>query len=985
MAICGWRKNGRDSKGNMASALLSFLLAALFASVFSASAFGQDANQNSSFGSQGAANPFSSAAQNQNQASAGMQSATSSEALIAYLQRHPELVAAARVQMAQAAGVDPATVTDQQLYDRLRQDPALAAKVVEALQRRGYNIVSDASAAPGLTQGAGQALASGAAPSSPLGGGQSGPCPAGYVAQSSVAPAAAAITPQSGAQSQLTSPTPMMVCMPAPAGQGNVAPAPPTPPQSNIQQRRTPYGYMTPLTDLYSQMLPPDNSALQRFGANVFVLGTGNTDALPMDLPAGPDYVLGTGDTLNVNIWGSQSATLSLIIDRQGQIALPQTGTVEISGLTIDEAQKAIQRNLATQFKDTHVELSLGRVRTVRVYVVGDVQRPGAYDVSSLSTPLNALYAAGGPTATGSMRVLRHYRGNQLVKEIDLYDFLLRGVRTSTDRLLPGDTLLIPPVGPQVTVNGMVRRPAIYELKGPQSLKETLEMAGGVLVAASLGRVNIERVEPQQRRTMLSVETPPLAQSSLVQTAKDPLDVPAFANFSMQDGDAVQVRPILPYNESVVYLDGHVYRPGKYPYHEGMTVSDLLHSNQDLMPEPADRLELIRLVGPDYHPETTLLNLQDVLHGSSPILLRPFDYLRAFSRYEVDSPTVTIAGEVIRPGEYPLSVGMKASDLVRMAGGFRRSALLDAADLASYEVQDRRKVLLETRIIALQNAMNGDASADVVLKPGEVLSIRQISGWQDIGSSVAMSGEVSYPGTYGIVPGERLSSVLKRAGGFRESAFPEGIVVERTAVRALNEKARQDMIQRIESLNLGGDAIGAPTVDAAQQQADTLQIMRAQQQEVLSALRAEPVSGRIVISIGKDISAWENSPDDVELRADDAIRIPKRNDVVAVVGQVFDQTTLTWQPGKRVSWYLQRAGGTTRMADRHNVYVLHADGSHASKRGPFNGDVLSARLRPGDSIVVPERFVGTPLWKDLLTSAIAMVTPAALIGVAVTK
>jgi protein involved in polysaccharide export with SLBB domain len=233
---------------------------------------------------------------------------------------------------------------------------------------------------------------------------------------------------------------------------------------------------MPSLQGLYSQF-PVAETKLRRFGSDAFLIGAGNVNELPMDLPAGPDYVLGPGDSLVVNMWGGQSNRLARIIDRQGQIALPEAGTITIDGLTIAQAQSAIQKALSTQFQGEHVEISLGRLRSVRVYVVGDVQRPGAYDVSSMSTPLSALYAAGGPTSRGSLRILRQYRGKQLVREIDLYDFLLRGVRSNTDRLLPGDTILVPPVGPQVSVEGVVHRPAIYELNGEQGLNQVLDLA----------------------------------------------------------------------------------------------------------------------------------------------------------------------------------------------------------------------------------------------------------------------------------------------------------------------------------------------------------------------------------------------------------------------------------------------------------------------------------------------------------------------------
>ncbi len=385
---------------------------------------------------------------------------------------------------------------------------------------------------------------------------------------------------------------------PSPNSHSEAAGANPTPTETDSQNRqsepkeiqeRSPYKNLPSLHDLYTQ-IPASGGKLQRFGSDAFIVGTGNANELPMDLPAGPDYVLGPGDDLIVNMWGGQSNRLSRTIDRQGQIDLPQAGTIMINGMTIAEAQNAIQQALGAQFNNEHVEISLGRLRTVRVYVVGDVQRPGAYDVSSLSTPLSALYAAGGPTSRGSLRILRQYRGDNLVREIDLYDFLLKGVRSDVERLLPGDTLMVPPFGSQVTVEGMVHRPAIYELNGEKTLNQVIDLAGGVLDTASLKQINVARIVAQQRRTMVSLQLPDDAAGVATK----------LAEFSVQGGDDVVISQILPYNQDAVYLGGHVYRPGKYPYKDGMTIADLLHSYQDVMPEPSDHAELIRLLPPDF-------------------------------------------------------------------------------------------------------------------------------------------------------------------------------------------------------------------------------------------------------------------------------------------------------------------------------------------------------------------------------------------------
>jgi protein involved in polysaccharide export with SLBB domain len=590
--------------------------------------------------------------------------------------------------------------------------------------------------------------------------------------------------------------------------------------------------------------------------------------------------------------------------------------------------------------------------------VVGDVQRPGAYDVSSLSTPLSALYAAGGPTSRGSLRILRQYRGKQLVREIDLYDFLLRGVRSNVDRLLPGDTIMVPPVGSQVTVEGMVHRPAIYELNGEQGLDQVLDLAGGVLVSASLKQINVERIEAHLRRTMLSLQLPDNAEG-----VKQKL-----ADFRVQGGDDVVITQILPYNEQAVYLEGHVYRPGKYPYRDGMTINDLLHSYQDVMPEPADHAELVRLGPPDFRPETTIFSLPDVLIGNNPIALRPFDLIRIFSRYEIDSPRVSIEGEVLRPGRFPMSQGMTLADLVRMAGGFKRSAYRNEADLSSYVVQNGQKVLVSHSLVAVQKALDGDKSTDVVLKPGDVVSIRRLAGWQDIGASVTITGEVEHAGSYGIEQGERLSSVLRRAGGFRESAYPPAAVMERVQVREVGEQARQQMILRIENSPITVNSGVMSTSSTSQSIADLQKSLQQQQQSVLTALRDHPASGRLVVNISADIGKWENTPADIEMRAGDTLVIPKRPNFVMINGQVYNPTAISYMSGRDTSWYLRKAGGATRYGDKKHIYVLRADGSIMAHGNSWSGgNLMNLKLRPGDTVFVPEKLIGTSqVWQNIM-------------------
>src|SRR5581483_1012068 len=438
-----------------------------------------------------------------------------------------------------------------------------------------------------------------------------------------------------------------------------------------LLHRADPYADVPSLYDLYEQYSKRP-VRLERFGTEVFENGTSNLDQLPMDLPAGPDYVLGPGDSVSIDLWGSVSQRLHRTIDREGRLGLPEIGAIQAAGHTLGDVQHIVQTALRTQFRQLDADISLDRVRTIRVYVVGDVERPGAYDVSSLSTPLNALYEAGGPTNKGSMRLLKHYRGNQLVENVDLYDLLLHGVRSGMQRLESGDTVLVPPVGQQITVEGMVRRPAIYELAGEKSLAEVLELAGGVLPSGTLRHVDVERVQAHESRAMLSLDIP--------ESDSDASVTDALEKFQIADGDKIKISPILPFADKSVYLDGHVFRPGKYAYTDGMKITDLVHSYRDLLPEPYNQhAEIIRLDAPDYKPEIIAFNLADALAGKQQdIALRPFDTVRIFSRFDFeDPPIVTVTGEVRDPGDHVTNGATYLRDAIFLAGNTTPDAELD--------------------------------------------------------------------------------------------------------------------------------------------------------------------------------------------------------------------------------------------------------------------------------------------------------------------
>lgn len=391
-----------------------------------------------------------------------------------------------------------------------------------------------------------------------------------------------------------------------------------------------PYAEAPSLYDLYAQA-SPTTAPTERFGLKVFQRGAANPGVLPMDLPVGPDYVVGPGDGLSIDLWGGVSQRLVRTVDREGRLLLPEAGPLLVSGKSLGEVQQAVQRVLRTQFRNVSADISLLRLRTVRVYVVGEVTAPGAYDVSSLSTPLNALLAARGVTPRGSLRTIEHFRGKTRLEEVDLYDLLLHGVRGDMQRLENGDSLRVPPLGPTVTVEGMVRRPATYELHGESSLNEVLELAGGILPAAALQHIEVQRMEAHTLRTMLSLD---LGEA----VDKDSLRA-AFEKFHVQDDDVIHIFPIAPYNSEAVYLEGHVLRPGRYSYRPGMKLTDLVPTYNDLLPEPADQYaEIVRIASPDFHPIVKSFDLAEALkHPESAPTLEPLDTVRIFGRYDLEA------------------------------------------------------------------------------------------------------------------------------------------------------------------------------------------------------------------------------------------------------------------------------------------------------------------------------------------------------------
>jgi protein involved in polysaccharide export with SLBB domain len=826
-------------------------------------------------------------------------------------------------------------------------------------------------------------------------------------------------------------------------------------PTQRLVRRPNPYEEIPSLYDMYLQAAarPP---AVERFGMQVFENGTRDLQMIPMDLPVGPEYVLGPGDSVSVDLWGGVSRRFSRVVDREGRLSLPEVGPLLVAGKSLAEVQESVQKTLRTQFRDVSADVSLSRLRAIRVYVVGDVVRPGAYDIGSLSTPLNALFAAGGPTGRGSLRILKHYRGNVLVQDVDVYDLLLHGVKGAIQRLENGDTVMVPPLGPEITIEGMVRRPAIYEQKDEKSLADALALGGGLLPSATLRHIEVQRTIAHEKQTMLNLDVP---QDDLPEQVTRRLE-----EFQIQDGDKIRIFPIAPYTQDVVYLEGHVIRPGKYSFRDGMRVTDLISSYKDLLPEPALQYgEIIRLSLPDYRPTVQSFSVTDALADPAKAPeLKPLDTVQFFGRYDFENPpevsvwgdvrapgtyqtsgdihvsdaihlagglapdaatgdaqvfrympdstlkvynvklssalggdstddiilssrdrvlvhknaaaadpaTVYVKGEVARPGRYPLTTEMRISDLIRAAGGFKQSADTKTADLTHYYWKDDKRVTGGQEKIVLADALVGKPDTDFVLNNGDVLTIAQVPGWTDIGASISVRGEVVHPGTYGVHPGETLSSVLLRAGGFAPGAYVYGAVLVRSEVQKLEQRSYGELMQRVREQQANLKLTATSTTDPDQKLSAESALV--QWQTTLDSLMNSPPTGRVTIQASTNIKSWANTSRDVTVRAGDVLVVPKRPSYVLVQGQVYGPTAVAYRPGKSARWYLIQAGGTTNMANKKATFVIRADGTVIGSHSSFwiSGDGLNVPLQPGDMVVVPEKALGgPPVWKTIFANA----------------
>ena len=732
------------------------------------------------------------------------------------------------------------------------------------------------------------------------------------------------------------------------------------------------------------------NGGLKPFGYDLFA-GSPTTFAPVTEIPIPNDYTLGPGDVLRVQLWGKENQQLELPVSRDGTISFPQSGPQAIAGLSFDQARQQIKKLVSEQYIGVQASVTLGELRSMRVFVLGEARNAGSYTVSSLSTLTNALYVSGGIKRTGSLRKIQHKRNGQLVGELDLYDLLLAGDTSNDNRLQPGDVIFIPPVGDRVGIDGEVYRPALYELKNGTNLQELVNLAGGLTPQAYPQLVRIERNNDDFLRII----------------AEANLTTPKGKQAQVKPGDRIEVASISDITGQYVEVKGAATRPGKFAWVPGMRVSSVINNlDTDIVPVADQRYAAIVRTDPKTD-EVSVLNLR--LRGAvqnpgsqQDMLLEEQDRLlifsdagkveggeegRNFTRQQLFSPvlqrlkaqanpgapeqTIRVTGPVRYPGEYPLPASRQVADAIYVAGGLKDSASLYTAELARFGIDDEGTGKTRIQNLNLQAVMEGQAS--VTLKSRDRLLIKSIPEFAQA-KTIELNGEVRYPGQYTIRDDETLRDVIKRAGGLTDNAFPEGAVFTREKLRQLEAQRLREAEERLQGdlvgVQLEGDDLGGQNAERAQQVQDLLEEVQ----------DSRPV-GRMVINLASVVESDDYQS--IRLQDGDTLTVPIIPQAVSVFGEVQFPTSHLHTEGLTVDEYLERSGGPTRQADEDRVYVVKADGSVMlpEKSRWFGG--RSQQLAPGDTIIVPidvDRLNQLELWSNVSQIVYQMALGAAAVG-----
>jgi len=786
---------------------------------------------------------------------------------------------------------------------------------------------------------------------------------------------------------------------------------------------------------------------LVQFGYNFFRETPAGFSPLS-DVPVTPDYAIGPGDRIILTIWGIVDGTHELEVNRSGEVTLPRAGVIKVWGVPFGKLHDLFRSRLSRVYKDFDLNVTMGKLRLTKVFIVGEVRAPGDYSLNPLSTLINALSAAGGPLKGGTLRNIQVKRGGKIVETVDLYDFFLRGDKSRDIRLQNGDTIFVPAIGPVAGISGNVKKAAIYELKGEQTLKDLLELAGGINPTGYLQRIQISRIAAHEKRLVNDFGLDPNSAGKTI----DELT----GSIRIQDLDLVRIFPIDNTLRGYARLDGYVLRPGDYALKPGMRISDLVGKDNLLAEHYTDSAMITRLVPPDHHPEKIFINLGRAMAGDSAsnVEIKEFDVVRVFSRREMEeAPTVSISGEVQRPGKYQLTENETVSDLVKEAGNLKRIAFtrkaevrrvrLEGGQLKPYSIyvnleealkgnpQDNLKLapfdelvirkydydetkvvringevqrpgeyrLVEKMTVAdlvaeagglkkmaysgnaeitrlrihngkvytaalnvnLDRALQGVAPENTQLEPMDTVTIRRIPDWiEETERYVTLKGEFQFPGVYPIYKGDRLDSVIKRAGGFSERAYLRGAKFTRLSIKELQQKRMREVLEKTEQ-EIQKKQVELATASTTKEELEATKVALEGLMRKVDLLKTVEAEGRLVISLDQSESFAE-SKFNIVLQGGDVLEVPQVPSAINVLGEVYNPTSLIPDRGEDVDYYLAKAGGPTKDADESYIYLVKTDGTVISRQqfsflsSLFFCGFMSQRLEPGDTIVVPQEY-----------------------------
>jgi polysaccharide export outer membrane protein len=660
------------------------------------------------------------------------------------------------------------------------------------------------------------------------------------------------------------------------------------------------------------------------FGADFFADAAGSF--APVDnVPVPSDYAVGPGDEVLIRAWGAIDVDYRATVDRNGLINLPRVGSFPVAGVRASELERHLRAQIGRLYTNFNLSVTLGQLRAVKVYVVGQAQRPGVYTLSSQSSLLSAVVASGGPGVNGSMRKISLKRDGRIVSDLDVYEFLVQGDRTKDVQLLPGDVVVFHPVGPRVALTGAIDTPAVYELRNKEEpLRDVLRYAGGASVLANPHQVQIERIDPAARRAARLVEEFKLDDTGLAK--------------NLRDGDILTLLAISPQFGNAVTLKGHVAQPLRYPHRPGMRVSDLIPDKE-------------ALVSPEFYRRKNQLVQVELLDEEAE------EDLTAANRGRAGAATLR-NGEAAQRSTSARRQERLAAERARKSP----AALFDEINWDYAVIERLKREDLSTQLITfnLRAALSGDGGHNVELQPGDVVTV---FSQKDMRVPVAkqirlvtVEGEVGAPGVYQLLPGETLKQLLARAGGFTPQAYVYGIEFSREETRVRQRENLQAAIQRLESL-----AATQAAREAANQRVDeagrSSQVSAAATQAQLQRLRTLQPNGRIALELDYEKSSLDTLPD-VPLDNGDRVVVPARPGFVTVSGAVANNNAYLWKPGRTAGDYVKLAG-TEESADTSQMFILRADGTvmHGNdRRGLFSSGVAAAELHPGDAVIIPNQL-----------------------------